>query len=117
MQLLIKAVISACIIALCVYIGKKLPSLSGLIAVMPLTGFLAMLWLYTERHGDKQTMVNYCSGAVWGILPSILFFITALICFRKGLPFWLVTVLSFAVWIAGAFFHQLILGPYLSQSK
>jgi len=117
MQLIVKAIISGCIIALCAYIGKRLPSLSGLIAVMPLTGFFAMLWLYYEPASQSQTMAKYCQGAIWGILPSILFFITALICFRKALPLWLVIILSFAVWLLAAFVHQLILGPYLSAGK
>lgn len=117
MQLIIKAVLSGCVIALCAVIGKRLPSLGGLIAVMPLTGFFAMLWLYMEKEKKADAMTGYCQGAIWGIIPSILFFITALICFRKELPFWLICVCSFSAWILGAVIHQLILGPYLAGSK
>jgi len=84
---------------------------------MPLTGFFAMLWLYMEKEKKANAMTGYCQGAIWGILPSLLFFIIALICFKKGLPFWLVCVCSFAVWIAAAFVHQLLLGPHLNPAK
>ena len=109
MQLIIKAILSACVIAACVYLGRRLPSLAGLIAVMPLTGFFAMLWLYYEKDKQANAMTGYCRGAIWGILPSLLFFITALICFKKGLPLKLTIPLSFAVWIAGAVIHQALL--------
>jgi uncharacterized membrane protein (GlpM family) len=105
----IKVLISALIIAACTLIGRKQPTLAGLIAVMPLTGLLVMVWLYRDKPGDSETMIKYAKGAVWGILPSILFFATALLCFYKRLPLWAVLCASFAVWLAGAFIHQLLL--------
>jgi uncharacterized membrane protein (GlpM family) len=116
MQLLFKAVLGGCIIALCTFIGRKVPSLSGLIAVMPLTGLFAMLWLYYEPQKPPEAMTRYCQGAIWGIIPSILFFITALVCFRKGLPVWLILTISFTVWLAGAFVHQFLLHGFFSSA-
>ncbi len=115
MQLIIKAAISGCIIALCLVIGKKWPSLGGLIAVMPLTGVFVMVWLYVGQSTDNQKMVRYCQGALWGIIPSVLFFITAYCCFRKTLPLWLVLIISFSVWIVAAFVHQYIFHTYLGS--
>jgi hypothetical protein len=54
-------------------------------------------------------MTDYAKGALWGIVPSILFFLVAFICFNKQLPLWIVLCASFAVWLVGAFFHQLLL--------
>ncbi len=56
MKILIKTVISLAIILLATGIGKKYPSLAGLIAVMPLTGALVLVWLYTDTHGDPAKM-------------------------------------------------------------
>jgi hypothetical protein len=109
MQIIIKAVIALLVILIAVGIGRKFPSLGGLIAVMPLTGLIVLLWLYSDTGGDLATMQHYTKGALWGIVPTILFFAVAYIGFRKewGLPVVLLT--SFGTWFVAAFFHQWIL--------
>jgi uncharacterized membrane protein (GlpM family) len=109
MQFAIKLLISVCIIVFCMQIGNRLPKLAGLIAVMPLTGLLVMLWLYSDNPGDYAKMTDYTKGALWGIVPSILFFLVAFLCFQKQLPLRIVLCASFAVWIIAAFFHQWLL--------
>ena len=110
LRYVIKILISLCVILTCALISRKLPSLAGLIAVMPLTGLLVLLWVYSENHGNTKVMVDYCTGALWGILPSIGFFLVAFLCFRKQLSLPIVLSASFAVWIAGAIVHQWLLG-------
>ena len=109
MRFLIKLLVSICIIVLCTQIGRKLPTLAGLIAVMPLTGFIVLVWLYLDRPEDFTLMTDYTKGALWGILPSILFFLVAFICFRKQLSLWIVLCASFGVWLVAAFVHQWLL--------
>jgi uncharacterized membrane protein (GlpM family) len=57
-------------------------------------------------------MSDYTKGALWGILPSILFFLVAFVCFRRQLPLWIVLCASFAVWVIAAAVHQWLLGKY-----
>jgi uncharacterized membrane protein (GlpM family) len=109
MRFVIKLLISLCIIALCSQIGRKLPTLAGLIAVMPLTGLIVLIWLYLDNPGNFNLMSEYTKGALWGIVPSILFFLVAFLCFHKKLSLWVVLCASFAVWLAAAFIHQLLL--------
>ena len=109
-RFVIKLLISLCIIVACSQIARKLPSLAGLIAVMPLTGCLVMIWVYMDSPGDIEKMTAYCRGALWGIVPSILFFLVAYLCFRRHLPLWMVLGAGFAVWLIGALAHQLLLG-------
>ncbi|MCK4753082.1 MAG: DUF3147 family protein [Planctomycetes bacterium] len=109
MRFIIKLIISLCIIIFCTQIGRKLPTLAGLIAVMPLTGLLVLVWLYIDNPGNFSLMNEYTKGALWGILPSILFFLTAFLCFRKHLSIWIVIGASFAVWSFAAFIHQWLL--------
>jgi uncharacterized membrane protein (GlpM family) len=97
------------VILLCTQIGRKIPSLAGLIAVMPLTGLLVLVWLYLDNPGNFELMMDYTKGALWGIIPSILFFLVAFLCFRKELSLWIVLLASFAIWLAAAFIHQLLL--------
>jgi len=110
MRFVIKLLISVGVIVFCTQVGRKLPALAGLIAVMPLTGVIVMLWLYSENPENFTRMTDYSRGALWGILPSILFFLVAFMCFRKHLPLWIVLCASFAVWLIGAFVHQWLLG-------
>ncbi|MHC4759154.1 MAG: DUF3147 family protein [Planctomycetota bacterium] len=109
MRLVAKVLISLLVIVLCTQIAKKMPSLAGLIAVMPLTGALVLIWVYIDNPGDFERMLEYTKGALWGILPSILFFVVALLCFRKQLSLWVVLLASFTVWAIGAFVHQWLL--------
>jgi len=108
MRFVIKLLVSLCIILSCTAIAKKLPSLAGLIAVMPLTGLLVLVWIYLDNPGNTELMTSYCRGALWGIVPSILFFLVAFFCFKRNLPLPLVLAVSFAVWVAGALVHQLL---------
>ena len=109
MQILIKIVISVVIILAATAIGKKLPATAGLIGVMPLTGALVLVWMYLENKGDPSIMQGFTKGALWGILPSILFFLVAFLCFKKQLSLPLVLVSSFGVWMAAAIVHQWML--------
>jgi len=109
MQILIKAIISTAIILAAAAIGKKFPSTAGLIGVMPLTGALILVWIYMENKGNPEVMEEFARGALWGILPSILFFLVAFVCFRKQLPLPIVLLSSFGVWLVAAFVHQWLL--------
>ena len=102
-------VISVCFIVLCAQIARRAPSLGGLIAVMPLTGLAVLIGLYLKDPADFASLTDYTKGALWGILPSILFFLVALICFHKRLSLWIVLCASFAVWVIAAFVHQWLL--------
>jgi uncharacterized membrane protein (GlpM family) len=106
MQILIKVIISVAVILVATALGKKLPSTAGLIGVMPLTGALVLVWMYLETKGDPEIMQDFAEGALWGILPSILFFLVAFFCFKKELSLPIVLVSSFSVWLAAAFVHQ-----------
>jgi uncharacterized membrane protein (GlpM family) len=109
MKFVIKLLISVCVISICAAIARKMPSLAGLIAVMPLTGLIVLVWLYLDNPGNFALMTDYAKGALWGIVPTILFFLVAFLCFQKHLPLWIVLCASFAVWLVGAFVHQLLL--------
>ncbi|UCG59198.1 MAG: DUF3147 family protein [Phycisphaerales bacterium] len=110
MRFVIKIVITLCVVLLCTEIGRKLPSLAGLIAVMPLTGLVVLVLLYLENPGNAGLVAEYCKGALWGIVPSTLFFFVALLCFRRQLSLPVVLCASFAVWLLAAFVHQWLLG-------
>ena len=109
MQLLIKVILSVAIILVATAIGKKFPSAAGLIGFMPLTGALVLVWMYLEHQGNPEIMQNFAKGALWGMLPSILFFLVALFCFKRQMPLSIVLMASFGIWIIAAAAHQWVL--------
>lgn len=109
MQILIKVVLSAAIVLAATAVAKKMPSLAGLIGVMPLAGALVLLFVYHDNQGDALVMRRFTQGAIWGMLPSILFYVVALFCFQKQLPLPVVLAASFVAWLAAAYVHQWLL--------
>lgn len=106
MQTVLKISLSLVAILAATAIGRKWPSLAGLVSVMPLTGALVLVWVSLESRGDPRVTQEFARGALWGLLPTILFFLTAFLCFRKDLSFPVVLFTSFGVWFVTAIIHQ-----------
>lgn len=109
MQALIKIALSVAILLTATAVAKRFPAAAGLIGVMPLTGALVLVWVYLENRGDPQVMQAFSRGAFWGLLPTILFFLVASLCFRKECALHTTLIASFAAWGVGAFLHQWLL--------
>ncbi len=109
MEILIKVALSIVVILVATAVAKKFPSVAGLIAVMPLTGALVLLWVYLENKGDAEVMQAFAKGALWGILPSILFFLVALLCFKNQVSLPGVLASSFGIWLLAAIVLQYVL--------
>lgn len=109
MPFILKLFLSNCIILLCVWLGRRYPSLAGLIATMPLTSLIVLLWLQNDASGDSASLSNYVAGVFFGVIPTLLFFGAAWFCLKRGVPLPATLAVSFAVWIAAAGVHQLLL--------
>ena len=103
---LVKLALSNLIIIACVLIGKRFPSLGGLIATMPLTSLIVLLWLASDNPGDKALISGYTQGVLWGIGPTVLFFIATFLCLRKGLELPAALAVGCLLWLGGALLHQ-----------
>lgn len=110
MDFLLKLILANAIIVASVLAGRKAPTLAGLLATMPLTTLVVLIWLHSETPSDYERMVRFTRGVLWGILPSMAFFLTARVCFEKQLPFAAALGVSFCVWAAGAMMHRWLLG-------
>jgi len=106
---LIKLAVSNLIIVSCVLISRRFPTLGGLIATMPLTSLIVLIWLATDNPGNSRLLCEYTRGVLWGILPTLVFFVTAYLCLRKGGGLPIVLSVSGAVWLGGALLHQYLL--------
>ncbi|MET3873829.1 hypothetical protein J3R74_003699 [Puniceicoccus vermicola] len=72
----------------------------ALIAPLPLTSLLAIVWLYLDT-GDTAKVSNLTSDILWLLIPSLLFFIALPILLRNGVHFWVSLLISCLVTAAG----------------
>jgi hypothetical protein len=85
--LVIKAAISGVIVALVSEIARRHPGWGGLVASLPLTSLLAMVWLWRDS-GDSLKVAELASSTFWFILPSLPLFVVLPMLLRSGLAFW-----------------------------
>lgn len=100
-QTALKLVIIIVVVLLAAEIGKKSPSLAGVIATMPTVALFVFIFLEFDG-ADNNMLIKYCKGVSLGIFPFLSFFITAYFCLKSELPFYSVIVLSFSVWLISA---------------
>jgi hypothetical protein len=87
LYLAIKAAISGIIVALVSEIARRYPGWGGLVASLPLTSLLAMLWLWRDT-GDAEQVAELSANTLWFIIPSLPFFIALPLLLRSGIGFW-----------------------------
>ena len=82
----IKTFITAIVVVLVAEIAKRSSLLAGLIVSIPLTTFLAFIWLYWETK-DTQKIIDLSNATVLMVIPSLSFFIFIPILLKLNLPF------------------------------
>jgi len=96
LYLLIKAAISGVIVAAVSEIARRYPGWGGLVASLPLTSLLAMLWLWRDTS-DAERVAELSVSTMWFFIPSIPLFIALPMLIRSGVSFWV----SFTIVVAG----------------
>ncbi len=71
---IIKTFITAIVVVAVAEIAKRSSLLAGLIVSIPLTTFLAFIWLYWETK-DTQKIVDLSNATLLMVIPSLSFFI------------------------------------------
>jgi len=94
--LFIKAALSGVIVAAVSEIARRYPGWGGLVASLPLTSLLAMVWLYRDTH-EPQRVAELSISTFWFFLPSVPLFVVLPVLIRSGVPLWI----SMAIVIAG----------------
>jgi len=88
LYLVIKAALSGVIVAAVSEIGRRYPGWGGLVASLPLTSLLAMIWLFRDTR-DPQRVAELSVGAIWFFIPSVPLFIALPMLLRSGVDFWI----------------------------
>ena len=95
LYLIIKAALSGAIVAAVSEIARRYPGWGGLLASLPLTSLLAMIWLWRDSH-DPERVAELTAGIFWFILPSLPLFLLMPWLLRSGVAFWLAMAISVA---------------------
>ncbi len=96
---IIKTLISAVIIVVVSEIAKRSSLLGGLIASLPLTSILALIWLYFDTK-NIQKVINLSESIFWLVIPSLILFVILPILLKKGVNFYLSLTISSVVMMA-----------------
>src|SRR5262245_7332566 len=110
LQVVVKVILSALIVVAVSEVSKRTTTIGGLLASLPLTSHLAMIWLYIET-GDARTVADLAGRILWLVLPSLSLFLILPLLLRAGYGFWpalgiacAATIASYVVevWVLGA---------------
>lgn len=93
-----KLLISASLIVLISEVGKRNSVMGGVLASIPLTSFLAFIWMYTENKNVKP-IIDLSKDIFWLVIPSLIFFIIFPILLKKGINFYFAMLSSTVVMI------------------
>jgi len=92
LYLIIKAAISGAIVSAVSEIARRYPGWGGILASLPLTSLLAMLWLWRDS-ADAERVAELSQSTIWFFVPSVPLFIALPILLRNGVGFWLSMVI------------------------
>ena len=98
LYLLIKAAISGVLIAIISEVARRQPGWGGLLASLPRTSVLAMMWLWRDT-GDADKVAAQAIATFWFFLPSVPMFLVIPLLLRSGVGFWVTLLLSCALTI------------------
>lgn len=95
LYLVVKAAVSGVIIAAVSEIACRYPGWGGLLASLPLTSLLAMLWLWRDTS-DPGRVAALSVSTIWFFVPSVPLFIALPLLLRSGVGFWATMALCVA---------------------
>jgi hypothetical protein len=85
--------------------AKRSALFGAVIASIPLTSVLAMIWLYVDT-GDTEKVARLAAGIFWLVLPSLVLFVSLPVLLRYGVDFYASLAASIALTV-GAYFAML----------
>lgn len=100
MYFLIKTLITALVIVGVSEIAKRWTPVAAILASLPLTSILAMIWLYHDTH-DTTKIIALSNGIFWAVLPSLLFFVALPMLLKMGVKFGFAMILASVIMFVG----------------
>ena len=95
---ILKLFISAGLIVLISEIAKRSSLMGGILASIPLTSFLAFIWMYNENK-DVKPISDLSKDIFWLVIPSLVFFLVFPYLLKKGTNFYLSMFFSASIMV------------------
>ncbi|MBP8231704.1 MAG: DUF3147 family protein [Rhizorhabdus sp.] len=83
----VRALLSGLIVALIAMVARRNPAAGALIASLPLTSILGMIWLWHDT-GDRHRLADHAEATFWYVIPSLPMFLAIPAMLRHGMGFW-----------------------------
>jgi hypothetical protein len=110
MQSILKILISALLIYGISELSKRSTLFGAMLASLPLTSLLAMIWLYWDTQ-DAKRVADLSTGILWLVLPSlVLFALLPILLLRCHLGFPAALALATGATVAAYFVMVFVLG-------
>lgn len=111
MYFTIKILVSSLIIASVSELAKRFTLVSAVLASLPLTSILTMIWFYQDTR-DLQKIMDLSYGIFWAVLPSLIFFIVLPLLLKAGVKFPFAMLISSAIMFLSYSLYIFILGKF-----
>lgn len=85
-ETIIKIGLTSVLVVAIAEISKRSSFFGALLASLPLTSILAMIWLYVDT-GDGEKIASLSTGIFWLVLPSLILFVALPLLLRAGIAF------------------------------
>ncbi len=95
----LKVAITAVVVVAIAEVAKRSTLFAAILASLPLTSLLAMIWLYADT-GDTQEIADLAGRIFWLVLPSLVLFVALPLMLRAGWPFGASLLASCALTVA-----------------
>ena len=83
LQFLLKLVITVTVVLVAAMLAKRTGWIGALVASLPLTSLLVLVWLYTDTRNSAQ-VADLAMGIFWFVLGSLPFFLVLAFALRQG---------------------------------
>lgn len=83
---IVKVLLTSVLVVSAAEAAKRSAIFGALIASLPLTSLMAMVWLYADTR-DPEKVAALATGIFWLILPSLTLLLVFPLLLRKGVPF------------------------------
>ncbi|HEX3036464.1 MAG TPA: DUF3147 family protein [Thermodesulfobacteriota bacterium] len=99
LYILLKTLLTALIVVTVSELAKRYTTFAALLAALPFTSILAMIWLYVDTRNSKH-VADLSIGIFWLVLPTLCFFLVLPWFLRHQFNFWLSMLVSCIIMIA-----------------
>jgi hypothetical protein len=93
MQYFIKVFIVLVLIVAITELSKKSQIAGAILASLPITSLIAILWLKFEGS-EHQVIIGLCQDIFWMVIPSLVFFLVFPLLLKKNIHFALSFIIS-----------------------